>query len=1053
MKASRLSLVIVATLLLTVAAFGQSGELTGTVRSGGSVLPGVTVTLTSPSLDGPRNTVTDGSGAYVFTALPAGDYTVTFELQGMQTVARQVAVADGAASLNVDLQARTGGDGQQYAEEVTVTGSLIPRPTLEAMSPVATLDVEELTYQGATRLEDFLTNLPQVFASQNSTISNGSSGTATVDLRYLGAARTLVLIDGQRLPSGDRFAISPDLNFIPAALVKRVDVLTGGASATYGADAVAGVVNFILDTEFEGVRAGISGGSYQHDNNNETARRINAARGFDVPTGSTWDGGELEAFVALGGKFGEDKGHGSFYVDYRKAEEITKDQRDYTNCSVNAMGPVSVGPRCGGSSTAPNGRFLTADGGDYTLDVTGSGDTFRNFGAQDLFNFAPYNFMQRPDERWTAGGFLNYEFSDRAIGYGSVMMMDDRTDAQIAPSGNFFSTDRINCNNPMLSPDQKAKICVDADGNPLPDDAMAELYIGRRNVEGGGRIDYLTHQAFRFVGGLKGDLNKTWSYDVYGLSGQTRVPEEYGNDFHSDRIQDALIVDGDRDDPSTWHCRSGNAGCVPWNIFQAGGVTQEALSYLQIPLISNTKLLTQLVAGRMTADLKDYGIAFPTAAEGIGLAIGADYRQEELSYRPDLAYQTGVGAGQGGPQEPVEGSYNVKELYTEILIPIAQGMRGARDLTLDLGYRHSDYSTAGAHPTYKAQLGYAPVDDVKFRVGFNRATRAPNIVELFRSQSVALGGDEDICAGPNPTYTQEQCARTGVRPEQYGHVLTNPANQYNVFLGGNPDLEPEVADTMTYGIVLTPSAMPNLTLALDYYNIELADTIGTLGADQVIRACAETGDPALCALIHRDQLGTLWLTSDGYTITTNQNIGESIAEGVDVNFNIMQPFGNQTVGFNLIGTYLMQAWVDTGLYSYDCVGFMGNICGQPQPEWRHLSRLTWSVGPATVAFGWRMLGSALVDAAADDEALADPGAIPQWKANGSYEVTAKHYFDLATTYRYRPDVHFTVGINNLADQEPPFGSGFSDVDYGPGFYGMYDPNGRYVFATMTFNMR
>jgi iron complex outermembrane recepter protein len=1047
MKWTRNLSMVILIMALAAAAFAQgtAGVLNGTVTTAGAPLAGVLVTVTSPSLASPLSVRTDSGGNYSFDNLPAGNYTVRFELQGLQSVTRTAQVAAGAtARADADLRV----PAAAYAEEVTVTGSLIPRPTLEAMSPVATLDVAELSYSGATRLEDFLTNLPQVFASQNSTIANGASGTATVDLRYLGADRTLVLVDGKRLPSGDRFAISPDLNFIPAALVKRVDVLTGGASAVYGADAVAGVVNFILDTEFEGVRGGISGGIYQHDNSNALAQRINAARGFTAPSGSTWDGGQFEAFLALGGKFGEDRGHASVYVDYRKADALTKDARDYTNCSVNSLG--ATGPACGGSSTSPTGRFLTADGGDYTLDVSGSGNTFTNFGAAHLFNFAPYNYMQRPDERWTAGGFLNYEWSDRAVGYGSFMLMDDRTDAQIAPSGNFFSTDTINCDNPMLSADQRQKICTNAGYGPTD---MAEVYIGRRNVEGGGRMDLLSHQAFRLVGGLRGTLSPAWSYDVYGLTGQTRVPEEYTNDFHSGRIQDALIVDGDPNNPSTWRCRSGNAGCVPWNIFRAGGVTQEALNYLQIPLVSNTKLETQLVSARMTAHLREYGLTLPSAAEGISIAIGAEYREEMLAFRPDLAYQEGLGAGQGGPTVPVEGSYHVAEAYTELLIPIVQGARGVRDLSMELGYRTSDYSTSGRFPTYKAQLAYSPTSDVKFRTGYNRATRAPNIVELFRPQGIILGGDEDICAGANPSYTQEQCARTGVTPAQYGNILINPAQQYNALAGGNPNLDPEIADTMTFGIVLTPRGIPNLVLALDYYDIQLKDTIGTLGADQVIRACAESGDPQLCGLIHRDALGTLWLTPQGYTETTNQNIGELRAEGLDVNLSYMQPLGASSINFGLIGTYLMQSFVDTGLYAYDCVGYMGNQCGQPSPKWRHLARLGWQAGPATVTLGWRMVGEALVDAASPEPALADPGRIPRWQANNSYKHNAFHYFDIATSYALASSVNFTLGVNNLADKEPPLGSGFSDVDYGPGFYGTYDPYGRYVHASITFNLR
>jgi outer membrane receptor protein involved in Fe transport len=217
------------------------------------------------------------------------------------------------------------------------------------------MDVEQITYRGMNRVEDILTSLPQVFNAQNSTIANGASGTATVDLRYLGPARTLVLIDGRRMSSGDAFATAADLNFIPSALVKRVDVLTGGASSVYGADAVAGVVNFILDKQFEGFRGGVQLSGFQHNNNNAVMQAALKAKNFNVPNGSVWNFGSVDANVAFGGKFGEGKGHASVYVDYRDTSALTKAERDYVACSpgVGANGPI-----CSGSSTIPNGRFL-----------------------------------------------------------------------------------------------------------------------------------------------------------------------------------------------------------------------------------------------------------------------------------------------------------------------------------------------------------------------------------------------------------------------------------------------------------------------------------------------------------------------------------------------------------------------------------------------------------------------------------------------------------------------------------------------------------------------
>ncbi len=1059
--------VALAATLLAAGAYAQTtGSIAGTIiDENRAPLPGVTVEANSPALATSKIVATESNGRFRIDGLPPGEYTIKCTLEGFATLeqANIRVVAGSVANLQVQMRSA-------IKEEMTVTGSLIPRPTLEAMSPVSTLDVEQLSYEGTARLEDMLTTLPQVFRAQNATVANGASGTATVDLRFLGPQRTLVLLDGKRMPVGDTgglvgaAAVAPDLNFIPAALVKRVDILTGGASATYGADAVSGVVNFILDTDFEGIRAGVSGGGFNHNNNNQLAREINTANGFTVPEGQAYDGGQFDAYVAYGGKFADGKGHASLYLDYRKTAALLKNRRDYTNCSVSDLG--DTGPACGGSSTNPYGRFLTDDGGDYQLNPA-TGNTFEPWSY--LYNYGAVNFMQRPDVRYAGGGFLNYDWNEHYKGYLSVMMMDDNTDAQIAPSGDFFVTSYINCDNPMLSADQFQKICTNAGYGPGimgPDGVIGDagVAIGRRNVEGGNRTDLLTHDAYRLLAGLKGEIGTGWAYDVYGLQAQTRVPETYVNDMNSTRLQNALFVTGDPNDPSTWQCRDATAraeGCVPWDIFRTGGVTQAALNYLAIPLVSNSQARTQVISGKLTADLKEAGVVIPSATEGVQLALGAEYRKESMSFQADLAYQMGWGAGQGGPRPSISGGYDVKEEFGEVLIPIAQGMRGAKDLSLELGYRSSDYNWVGGggrFPTWKVQASYAPAADLKFRAGKNRATRSPNVNELFAPRAVGLSttATQDICAGANPSYTLEQCERTGVTAAQYGNILENPASQYNVFAGGTQTLTPEIADTITYGMVITPSGFPGFTATLDYYDIKLKDTIGALGADSVVKACAETGNPALCSLVHRDARGTLWLTPQGYTITTNLNFGNLEAKGMDVTAGYSFPAGDTFFTLNLIGTYTLSSKTaaiiaGTPLYNYDCVGFFGNQCGQPVPKWRHLFRTSWETGPVVVSVGWRMIGAVTVDAASPDLGLSDPGKIPLYVVNGSYKYPAFHYIDLAVSYKLKAGVQFLLGINNIADKEPPLGSGFSPNDFGTGFFGTYDPYGRFIHSSVTFS--
>ncbi len=479
-------------------------------------------------------------------------------------------------------------------------------------------------------------------------------------------------------------------------------------------------------------------------------------------------------------------------------------------------------------------------------------------------------------------------------------------------------------------------------------------------------------------------------------------------------------------------------------------MTQAALDYLALPLIFNSGTKTQMASARMTGDLRQYGLAFPNAAEGIKVAFGAEYRDEFLFVNPDLAYRLGIGAGQGGPTLPVEGSFNVKEVFTEALIPILQGVRGAKDLSLELGYRFSDYSTSGGHDTYKAQASWAPGDTVKMRAGMNRATRAPNVQELFVPQGLGLGGSEDICAGPTPSATAEQCARTGVPTSRYGTILENPAGQYNTLGGGNPLLEPEVADTLTFGIVFTPPGISGLTAAFDYYDIQIEQTIGALGADDIVSTCAETGNPALCSLIHRDVAGTLWLMPSGYTVTTQQNIGKLGAEGVDANIGYVQPIGNYSLSLNLIGTYNMETSIDTGLYFYDCLGYFGNQCANPSPEWRHMARASFQTGPAIWSLGWRMIGAVENDDQSSNPAIGNANNVALLEKNDIATIGAQNYFDLAATYNVMKGVQFTLGVNNIVDEEPPLAPGMQDNDYGTGFYGTYDPYGRYVHASVGF---
>ena len=959
------------------------------------------------------------------------------------------------ASLAMAPAAFSAEEGAEEAKTVVVTGSRLVRGDLEGSSPITSIDAEEITLTGNVRIEDMISGQPQAFAGQNSTVANGASGTATVDLRHLGPTRTLVLINGRRMAPGDVFENAPDLNFIPSNMVKKVDILTGGASSVYGTDAVAGVVNFIIDTEFEGVKFDFQRSFYQHDNDNSLAQTINEARGFDVPTGTVTDGFTTKASIAIGGMFDGGRGSASAYLTYRNIDSIIKGARDYTNCTINTG---STGPVCGGSSTTPQGRFIVPDtdpdptinnGGDYVLNLVsegGDGASFRNR-TGDVFNYGPFNHIQRPDTKWTFGGFANYEINSNAEAYLELMFMDDYTDAQIAPTGNFGRTTTINCDNPLLSAQQYDLICAQR-GFASTD--IASMTILRRNIEGGPRTNQIRHTAFRMVGGVRGDINENWKYDVYGLYAENIGSESYINDMNVDRIKDALDV---ITDPVTGQpvCRSGNAGCVPWNIFQEGGVTQEAVDYMTTIAVMNSSTKTEVFEASVMGDL---GFKFPAASDNVQLAAGIQTRTETLLATPDEVYSLGLRAGSGGSTPAIDGGFSVKEYFFETVMPLVSDANFAQDISLEVGFRSSDYSLSGTNDTYKALLSWTVNDSIRVRGGLNRAVRAPNVLELFRPQGFGLGGNEDICANNEatglPSATFAECARTGVTQAQYGNIIANPAQQYNTLGGGNPNLDPEIADTVTFGFVLTPEALPNLSVSVDYYDIVIEEAIGSLTADDIIQTCATTGNQDLCSLIHRDALGTLWLTNEGYTETTNQNIGKMGNRGVDINAQYSWEMGEiGSMKLSFVGTYLLENSFSNPLTDYDCVGYFGPAsCGQPDAEWRHRARLSWDTNfDTTISMVWRYIGATDHEDSSPDPDLGKPGNMARWETNGIAELDAESFFDVVATYELNEDTQLTFGINNILDTEPPLAPSISST----GFGGTYDPLGRYIFFGIRAN--
>ncbi len=970
-------------------------------------------------------------------------------------------------------------DQPTTVEDVVVTGSRIPQPNLTQTSPVNTIGATDVKLAGTTRVEDVVNQLPQAFAAQNSTVSNGSSGTASVSLRGLAPSRTLVLIDGRRLGPGDPAAPTADLNNIPGPLVERIDVVTGGASAVYGSDAVAGVVNFIMKKNFEGLQIDINHSFYQHNNHDSAVNALVAARHatspsqFNTPADNVTVGDQTDINITMGAASPDGKGNVEVYAGYRNIKPILQKDYDYSACSLSTSGSFF---RCGGSGTASPPQFVVNGGvgfdGNGTGWVPNSSGVLHAFTANDQFNFAPYNFFQRPDERYTAGAFAHYEVNPMLDTYAQFMFMDDNSISQIAPSGIFGQNLQVNCDNPLLSSDEVSKFCgptvdqdpatpgtqacVDSDPVTPGIQCNANLLVFKRNQEGGGRRDNRRHTDYRIVIGAKGDLNKSWSYDVYGQFGQASLQENFQNDFSVVRSGRALQVVNVAGVPTCKSVIDGtDPSCVPYNIFGTGPVTAAALNYLQAPGFQEAVQTEQVVSGQVTGKLGDYGIKSPWAEEGVGVALGAEYRREAMDFKTDLEFSSGDLAGQGGAIIGVTGAFDVKEWFAEARIPLIQNMSMAKDLSLDLGYRSSDYSSSGQTSTYKIEGNWSPINDIRFRASYNKAVRAPNIIELFTPAAVGLDGSVDPCAGSAPTLTQAQCANTGVSAAQYGHVLPNPAGQYNGFVGGNPSLKPEVGKTWSAGFVLTPSMIPGFNASFDYYDIKVDQTIGTIGSDTILTVCGQTGNPALCSLIHRQAgTGSLWLNPSGFVTDTNLNTGMVEVRGWDVQANYR--FNLDTVGmadaghldFNLTGSELSKFHVQplpgTTIGQFDCQGTYGPSCGAtfgggPRPKWRHKARMTW-VTPWNInaSLTWRHLGEVTSEANVNTRA--------------DYQLGSRDYFDLAGTWRVGDKLELRAGVNNIFDKDPPLiGSGHLNTGplNGNTAPGTYDSLGRFVFMGLT----
>ena len=991
-------------------------------------------------------------------------------------------------------------------ETVVVTGSRIPQAGLEGASPVTTVSSQEVILEGASSIGNVLQGLPSVVNDgDNDSVNNGSGGLSTIDLRNLGTKRTLILVDGKRLVASDN-SLDVDTNIIPAGMVDHVEVLTGGDSAVYGSDAVAGVVNIILKKDFEGLQANSQFSLTDHS-----------------------DGLKSDSYVLLGFNSANGKGNVTIYGDYSHRDPVLGSARafsahalaatNYTGCASPA---THFGGFCySGSGTIPQGRIKTAalGGTDPATGLPLSGPTsectatdpktkvvshvgcttmFTTSGGLtkyngSTFNFAPYQYLQTQGQRWSFGAEGHYQITKDIDFYTRLTFAENSTVDQLGPDP-MTANAPINCGNPLMSVQERQTIfgttnttgtiaaqCATVDPSVLSNAANGNAGVtdptrynrlvsfALRLTAVGPRITANDHSTFQLVGGFKGDVGiSDWSYDVSAQYGQTTATLNEYNDATKVGFLAGLQVD-----PNTGNCISGGT-CIPINVFTAGGITQAQAQSVRINLVETSLVQQMDMQANLVGDLAEFGGTLPWAHDPIGFSIGAEYRQEAAAANPDnnLATDNLIGFS---AIAPTKGEFDVAEGYGEVQIPVIQGMEFAKEVMLRGAYRFSAYDRAGDASTYRGSIEWAPTDDFKLRSSYDRAVRAPNVAELFTpaGSSSSNAGKDPCSAASNVTTTAALCIATGVPAGSvFSTSLNCPTNQCQGATGGNPFLKPEVATTREVGIVLTPTFLDGFTATIDYYDIKISGFIESTPLSTILGNCYSTtlnptqsASNPYCSFVHRDVLGQIDTTDQGYVVQAEGNIGAEHVRGMDFEVNYVKDLADFGLGdIGSIAANYKSTWVQVndstfaGEPTVHCAGLYGTTCGSPQARYKSIMRATWAdpAGDVSLSVNWRYISS--VEFELNNPVFNPPpmgSTTVPFSNTPSLNMPAESYFDLSGIWVANDTLVFRAGVSNIFNQNPPLTDNntvpASSIDNNV-LTGAYDMLGRVFFVGATVKL-
>jgi outer membrane receptor protein involved in Fe transport len=1023
----------------------------------------------------------------------------------MSTSNRRSAIAIAVTSALFASSVAMAQQGPQV-EEVIVTGSRIARPNLESSVPVTTVSSEELFETGSTSVGDLLNNLPSMrstFSQSNSQRFLGTTGLNLLDLRGLDTQRTLVLVNGRRHVGSDILsnAVSPDTNTFPTDLIERIDVVTGGNSAVYGSDAIAGVVNFVLKKNFEGLQ-------------------------FRAQGGDSWEGDapDYYASVLAGTNFMDDRGNIAINLEYAKQDDFFASdrknlQRDgrFVVTDQDDSGAINGGDGVPDRQYVRDVRFATlANGGsllvipdeDSGLAPCGRDYDGRAYGCPLLFQPDGSLVPQTGTRIGTAPGgnfnggngsnnredklFAIYPELERAslnvVGHLEIAEAFEpfieakyvRTDSLQYTGPAFFQGGTIDADreqprfdNPFLTDAARATITAAYLAGGLAAPAADEPIALRRNLADlGPRQEDATRETSRIVLGVGGDFADDWNYEVAVNYGRFKEDTVVLGNLNQQRF--VLAMDSTRDANGNIVCRSqidpaaaliypfaadedfanaqlaGDvAACVPLNPFGEGSITPAMRNYLLTNTTSVAEI-TQFVASASVSGTSRNWFELP--AGPIGMALGFEHRTEENEFRAEDIVESSLTFYNALPRfEPPK--FKVNEAFAELRVPLLSGMTMAEELTINAAGRFADYDGAtGEVFAHNYGLDWAPIDSLRFRVGMARAVRAPNLVDLYSDQSQNFAFVDDPCASQNigagsPTRAAN-CAAAGI-PASFDYEYTATLE---IISGGNPDLREETSDSFTAGVVFQPSFLSGFTLSVDYFDIDIEDVITAPTAQDIINACYDSASTSnqFCALFQRNSgPGFGPKNEEPYQIlegTLEQislNYAKSTARGIDVEASYATEVGSfGQLGTRLVYTRTLQRddFLDP-VNPNDADQLLWEL-GDPRDAFNFSADLRR--GAFSFGYEMRYIGKMVLNFAEDTYSVN--GNPPQDVDYGSRRYYPNvFYHDVRAAFDVNDSLNVYLGVDNVEDKTPPFGL----TGAGEGS-GIYETRGRFVYGGLRY---